>query len=207
MVAFTYEYYFPTIIAYADLPDYRELNQYLSKQIYQWREQDPAGIIRSNNPSVGGWHSPATMHTKLEFREFGDRVTATIQDYFLGMGYEPSWQAICQGMWANISPKFAFNSSHIHGGCLCSGVYYVQAKAPTSGRLRFEDPREQSRLIVPEYREGAQNAATWETVYYDPIPGRIIMFPAWLRHDVGANLTDEDRISISFNYTQSKLEK
>jgi len=107
-------------------------------------------------------------------------------------------------MWANISPKFAYNSSHVHGGCLCSGVYYVQTTVPKSGRLRFEDPREQSRLIVPQYRAGAQNSRTWETVYFDPIPGRIIIFPSWLRHDVGANMTEQDRISVSFNYSQYK---
>ena len=35
-----------------------------------------------------------------------------------------------------------------------------------------------------------------------PIPGRIIMFPAWLWHSVEPNKSDDIRISVSFNFIQ-----
>ena len=37
-------------------------------------------------------------------------------------------------------------------------------------------------------------------VYIDPQPGAIILFESWLRHEVPANRSSEDRISVSFNY-------
>jgi hypothetical protein len=46
-------------------------------------------------------------------------------------------------------------------------------------------------------------------VHYQPIAGRLIVFPAWLPHAVQPNLTEEeglaaDRISISFNFYQRR---
>jgi len=29
----------------------------------------------------------------------------------------------------------------------------------------------------------------------------LVIFPGWLKHSVGANLSTEDRISISFNFS------
>jgi hypothetical protein len=47
----------------------------------------------------------------------------------------------------------------------------------------------------------------WREVHYEPIEGRLIMFPAWLTHEVAqnmCNLKGEDgwRISVSFNFKQ-----
>ena len=33
----------------------------------------------------------------------------------------------------------------------------------------------------------------------DPEEGMILYFPHWLEHEVTANPTDEDRVSVSFN--------
>jgi hypothetical protein len=47
----------------------------------------------------------------------------------------------------------------------------------------------------------------WDSVSYEPIEGRVILFPSWIGHQVGQNLTDVEgkdgyRISISFNIKQ-----
>ena len=35
--------------------------------------------------------------------------------------------------------------------------------------------------------------------WFTPVPNTLIMFPAWLEHDVEPNQSQEERISISFN--------
>jgi uncharacterized protein (TIGR02466 family) len=37
-------------------------------------------------------------------------------------------------------------------------------------------------------------------VKYKAEAGKLILFESWLRHEVSANQSDEERISISFNY-------
>lgn len=205
------ETYFPTLLAFQDWPDSLDLNTHLKEQIYALKKSDPKGIERSNMQRIGAWHSKTNLNHLPEFADFTARVTAAVQDYFDQLGYDPAWKATCDNMWANVSPKYAYNRSHSHGGSLCSGVYYVQASSD-SGRINFVDPREQA-VIKPHYTEEAlkNRAHTWTKVYYDPIPGRIILFPGWLRHDVDPNMSDAegdagDRISISFNFYQKRPE-
>ena len=40
----------------------------------------------------------------------------------------------------------------------------------------------------------------FEKIYYPPHEGMIILFPGWLDHRVGVNTTDDDRITIAFNW-------
>ncbi len=44
----------------------------------------------------------------------------------------------------------------------------------------------------------------WDRVSYTPVAGRLILFPSWLEHDVEANMSDHERISISFNMNLRK---
>jgi uncharacterized protein (TIGR02466 family) len=39
----------------------------------------------------------------------------------------------------------------------------------------------------------------WVTVPAEQ--GKLVMFESWLRHEVAPNLTEAERISISFNYS------
>jgi hypothetical protein len=52
-------------------------------------------------------------------------------------------------------------------------------------------------------------AHTWHEVHYQPIEGRLVVFPAWLPHAVQPNMTrlvgaQGDRISVSFNFHQRR---
>ena len=90
-------------------------------------------------------------------------------------------------MWGNINTKHCYNGAHIHGGIL-SGVFYL--KVPNnSGKLVFNNPavRSDGHLIRDSnYRVTPENLAC-------------IFFPSWLEHYVEPNLSNEERISISFN--------
>ena len=63
--------------------------------------------------------------------------------------------------------------------------------------LFHQDPRGQASMIMPKPRQytrltaNAANAQSKE--------GRMVLFPAWLKHTVPANNAQSERISISFN--------
>ena len=46
---------FPTAVYFKDLPNAKELNKYLFKEIKKWRKADPKGEFKTN--SGFGWHS------------------------------------------------------------------------------------------------------------------------------------------------------
>ena len=175
--------------------------------IRAWRDQDPEGVVRSNVKQMGAWHSGLDMHRRVEYAAITSQVLAAAQEIFEDLGYDPASEPVLDNMWANINPKGAYNRGHIHPNVLWSGVYYVQAP-PGCGRIYFADPRAQALVVTPQF-EPAQprKIACWSEVYFEPIAGRMILFPGWLRHEVEPNLCDEDglageRISVSFNIIQ-----
>ena len=51
-------------------------------------------------------------------------------------------------------------------------------------------------------KEGQLPSQLWREVHYEPIAGRIVMFPAWVWHEVRPNESNDTRISVSFNFLQ-----
>lgn len=203
----TRESFFPTLVYYRDLPGAAGLNAAIKPHIYDWREQDAEGIVRSNVKRVGSWHSTLDMALKPEYRPLVDQIVAYAGVIFDDLGYDPAFEPFIDNMWANLNPRYGYNRGHTHPNVLWSGVYYVQSNE-ASGRIIFIDPRAQAHVLEPRYAPSEKRKAeAWSEVYYQPVEGRIILFPAWLQHEVEPNLSDAegpagDRISVSFNIGQ-----
>ena len=187
------EYYFPTIIYIKDLPNANELNSYLEKHIVEWSNQDK-GVEKTN---VNGWHSQTDMNNKKEYepliKELFTMQNEIIQEEHLDI--EPK----LGNMWANINPPGGYNQMHLHPNSLFSGAYYIKA-SPNSGRLGLMDPRPGVQQLMPSRKKVQLPRELWRETYYDPVPGRIIMFPAWMWPKVEPNKSNDTRISVSFNF-------
>jgi uncharacterized protein (TIGR02466 family) len=105
-------------------------------------------------------------------------------------------EIVFTAMWANINPPGAKHSVHSHPNNFLSGVYYVQCDAKANA-IRFHDPRPQSEVIMPPRLQ--QNVYNTNIIELETKPGRLVVFPAWLKHDVPTNLSERERISVSFN--------
>lgn len=204
----SWDLFFPTQIYYTDLADAETLNREVKEHIYNWREGDPGGTFRTNVPQVGGWHSATDMHTRSEYNRLTLEVFEFLQGVFDHMSYDPEFEPVCDSMWANINPRYAYNRHHSHPHALWSGVYYVQAP-DNCGLFYVTDPRPQAQVLTPYYDMPRRKPETWHEVYYQPQDGRLIVFPGWLMHGVQPNLSrldggDGNRISISFNFRQRR---
>ena len=195
------ELYFPTQIYSYDVPDGKALNVALVQNIRAWRKADPTGIVRSNVDKLGAWHSTDDMARRQEYSAFCARILEVAENVFRDLGYTANSTAAISNMWANISPRYAFNRQHNHPHSLWSGVYFVRAK-DNAGRVYFRDPRRESTIFAPRYESEQRTRECWSEVYYKPIEGRLILFPAWLEHTVEPNLSNTERISIAFNLVQ-----
>ena len=187
------EYFFPTIIYVKDLPNPEKLNSYLEKHIVEWSNQDK-GVEKTN---VNGWHSKTDMHHKKEYepltKELFQMQNEIIQEQRLDM--KPK----LGNMWANINYPDGYNQTHLHPNSLFSGAYYIKA-SPNSGKLALMDPRPGVQQNMPPRKPGKLPRELWRDAYYEPVPGRIIMFPSWMWHKVDPNKSNDIRISVSFNF-------
>lgn len=183
---------FPSPLFAFRLHQYEELNQQLLVAIQALRQSDP-GRVASN---VLGWHSRGNLFELAAFQPFQALVQEAIAECAAALGYGqvPIRPANC---WVNINPKYASNKIHDHANCLFSGVYYVQT-AENCGNLMFYDPRDARTFYKPAVQDFT--AFTADAVAHTAETGLLLIFPSWLKHGVEPNLSDTDRISISFNY-------
>jgi len=186
------EEFFPTNVYGKDI---KLDNDKLAQDIFNWSNQDQ-GVQKTN---YKGWHSTTDMASKPEYQHLVNEIKIMCKDVF-----KEEWldrEPVLGNMWANINPKDGLNQPHIHPNSLFSGVYYIKSN-PQAGRLRIYDPRPGVQIVMPIRKEGQLPKHLWRDVNLDPIPGRIIMFPAWLWHSVEPNQSNDLRISVSFNFIQ-----
>jgi uncharacterized protein (TIGR02466 family) len=103
---------------------------------------------------------------------------------------------VITSMWANVNPPGAKHSVHSHPNNFLSGVYYVQCDAKANV-IRFYDPRPQAEVMMPPRAQ--RNIYNANMIELETKPGRLVLFPAWLKHDVPTNLSERERISVSFD--------
>ena len=187
---------FPDPIFHYKLENYKQINKELLNYILELQKKDKKGNNRSNR---GGWHSPnfdlVNPGPPINFiNSFKDFLKHIIEDE-IGWEYIPNKQRVV-AMWAIINKKNSYNVKHNHQNCYLSSAYYIK-KPENSGDITFYDPKESKTYRFPEVEKHTNYSA--ESVTIKPKEGDLLIFPSYLYHDVGVNLSDEERIVVSFN--------
>ena len=132
-----------------------------------------------------------------------DCITVSINDYTknLGIDYEMDWHVQA---WPNVNRFGDYHNLHNHPHSWLSGTYYVQVPTDTGehkgrkdlnpGAISFFDPRAQANMLA--VKGDGQVEAEHRVM---PKPGMLLIWPAFVHHLVHPNLSQESRISVSFN--------
>ncbi|MEC9367417.1 MAG: TIGR02466 family protein [Pseudomonadota bacterium] len=118
-----------------------------------------------------------------------------------GIKYELDWHLQA---WPNVNRFGDYHNLHNHPHSWLSGTYYVQVPKPdaslpgrsdrTPGAISFFDPRAQANMLA--IKDDPQVEAEHRIM---PEPGLLLLWPAFVHHLVHPNLSQESRISVSFN--------
>ncbi|MAS97186.1 MAG: hypothetical protein CMO55_28685 [Verrucomicrobiales bacterium] len=191
----TREDWFPTSVWYFDLDDIPARHLEMIDDLRRLREEDEIGV--TGRSTELGWHSHVDLHENPIFAPImraaldGGMEVAAHQDWDLDRV-----EIFVINSWGIINPKYGYNAMHNHPSSVLSGVYYI--KAPENcGDIVFRDPREVCQMVVLPTKK--QNRWTYQRVFYRPKEGRLLIFPSWLLHEVKPNLSEEERICVSFN--------
>ena len=103
-----------------------------------------------------------------------------------------------EDIWINILPEGGIHTSHIHPHSVISGTTYV-AMPDGASALKLEDPRLPMMMAAPPRMKDTRDEL--RTFYYaKPEEGDVLLWESWLRHEVPMNMSEDDRVSVSFNY-------
>lgn len=186
------EQWFPQVIwvGALDLVD----NDLIEKFAYDKKTTDP-GVSVSN---YGGWQSTGIGRGEnVAFDNLVDYLNAEIDLCCQQTGL-PDLELY--NIWININGPGSYNHLHNHAGALLSGVYYVKSK-PEQGNIFFERGDDAEYFLPPMMNP---NIFTSTATVKKSTTNALYVFPGWLKHSVQPNQTQEDRISISFNYGLKK---
>ena len=106
-------------------------------------------------------------------------------------------------IWVNVNYPGSSNNLHHHIGAMFSGVYYVDSDPNLNqGNISFQRG-DNAEYHIPSTMIDKVTYFTAQQSNYASSTGGLFIFPGWLKHQVGTNESNKDRISISFNYGEA----
>lgn len=184
------EQWFATPIWY----EYTDLDvEPIKQKCLQLREDKFENRVLSNS---GGWQS--TDINLLDFPEFHDLHALIIRKINeASVQIHPDFRATLDNVWININELGSWNKKHFHPNATLAGTVYINTDDKT-GNIVFYDHT--LRNHYPMKQVGSPLFS--DDVVYTPKNGMIVLFPAWLEHEVQISASHLPRISISFNIRQ-----
>ncbi|MDK3018673.1 2OG-Fe(II) oxygenase family protein [Pseudodonghicola flavimaris] len=176
----------------------------LEASCYSIAEDDEAGQEWCEQNGYPGYTSYASL-TDLPWRFpiFGDLVKsldAHVAAFVEDLQFDLDGRALqLEDLWINILPEGGTHASHIHPHSVISGTTYVSMPEGASA-IKYEDPRSAMMMAAPPRRKEARRELQ-SFVYVAPEVGEVLLWESWLRHEVPLNMAEDERISVSFNYS------
>jgi uncharacterized protein (TIGR02466 family) len=176
----------------------------LEASCYSIAEDDEAGQEWCDENGYPGYTSYASLSDLAwRFPIFADLVKvldAHVAAFAKDLEFDLDGKKLkLEDIWINILPEGGMHASHIHPHSVISGTTYVAMPDGTSA-LKLEDPRSARMMASPVRRKDArQELRTF--IYAKPVVGDVLLWESWLRHEVPMNMSEDDRISVSFNYS------
>ena len=186
--------FFSTPVWVNKIDNYKQTNEEMFDYIKKLQLEDEKGIVKSN---IKGWHSKDFDMNDDNPKNFIKLISTQIQKVFNDMDWDIQKQKIkIPSMWAIVNKGGAANARHHHGNSDISAAYYVRAPI-NSGDIVFYDPRPAPVFSHPKANNPNSLNAMVNSI--NPVEGLLVLFPSYLDHSVNANMSDEERIVISFN--------
>ncbi|WP_028957243.1 2OG-Fe(II) oxygenase family protein [Sulfitobacter sp. 20_GPM-1509m] len=170
---------------------------------YAIAEDDEAGQDWCEENGFPGYTSYASL-TDLPWRFpiFADLVKSLdkhVMAFAKDAGFDlDGRKLVLEDLWINILPEGGTHSGHIHPHSVVSGTTYVEMPEGASA-IKFEDPRHAMMMAAPPRVKDVREEMK-PFIYVAPAVGDVLLWESWLRHEVPMNMSEDERVSVSFNY-------
>lgn len=170
---------------------------------YSIAEDDAAGQQWSEDHGYPGYTSYASLDDlPYRFPIFADLVQALdahVADFARDLAFDLGDKKLTlDSLWINILPEGGIHTGHLHPHSVISGTTYV-AMPDGASAIKFEDPRLPMMMAAPgRMKDAPEELKTF--AYVAPKVGDVLLWESWLRHEVPMNMSEDDRLSVSFNY-------
>ena len=150
----------------------------------EWLEQKANGNFKSKD----------TYLLKHEqFKNIKNFINESINKFTKEISQSDQRLVVTQS-WMNKNPKGSKHHEHVHPNSIISGVFYFK-QDPKLPPISFSKAIQSAMKLDPK----KYNNLNSETFLLPCTDGELILFPSNLKHSVPINMSEEPRISMSFN--------
>ena len=176
----------------------------LEKSCWSIAQEDEAGQKWCDENNYPGYTSYASLSDLTWrspfFEELKNLLDLHVKIFVQELDFDLEGRNLkLEDLWINILPEGGNHSAHIHPNSVISGTTYISMPSGSSA-IKFEDPRHSMMMAAPSRIKDAKEYLK-PFIYVNPSVGDVLLWESWLRHEVPANNSSEERISISFNYS------
>jgi uncharacterized protein (TIGR02466 family) len=104
---------------------------------------------------------------------------------------------VVDNIWVNINRFKDYNKLHNHPLSIISSVFYVKTNKD-AGNIYFLNNNEIDTFVHNKHIS-QYNDYNCQSISFEIEENVLLLFPSWLKHYVNQNLSNQDRISLSFN--------
>ena len=191
---------FMNILYSNNLAQHRDTNEYFYKKVLEIKEKN------KNVPQKSEWicdtfntdglydldkdpiFQPILRDIKSEVLKFSREFGQNINDIRYNGG------------WINLANPGAYQEYHVHGNSHFSIVYYINVPKD-SGDIVFLSPEATVADMYPLPKEEKVTYAGVKTFKFTPVENDLLVFRSNIMHMVNQNHSNQDRVSISINFS------
>lgn len=191
------EQWYPTFIGYCDYYEHKKIEKNLIKECLL--------IKKSTQKGGKNWISNKTYNTidtynileNKKFLQLNNWILNKVLQYSNVLKYKNKYKCI-EG-WFNVYKKYDYQEYHDHSECTFSAVYFLKSNPEKSSKIYFKFNNTKN---IMEPTPDPSFKLTYGTVFYNPVPGRLLIFPSTLKHCVERHEEKKIRISLAYNFNK-----
>lgn len=187
--------WFPSTIGRSHHPEWLNPMISLFDEIFHAPDKNLNSDFYHNGETTYGTRS---LTDDPKFKPFLDFIQQQAKDFLNVQGYDANRVPWKPYLFANSFLEGSNHPKHLHSQCTISGIYYLKTP-PGSSNIIFHPNRPFKDFFDYMFFIKENTWYSMPTVQYTPQPGMLLLWPAWLYHEVPPNSSTEPRTSLVFN--------
>jgi len=187
---------FPTVIGFEENKNHHK-EKHLIKHCKKIKSNIGMGGL---NWSSGVYNTSGTypIHMDKEFDNLNSWIFAQVYNYIAAIGFL-NCNISVSSSWFNFYKQYDYQEMHNHlpDHDDISAVYFLKSNQKKSSRIFF---KVDSDPTLNDPISKSYNSLNSSVVWYEAVPGRLLIFRSNLSHCVERSEENDTRISLAFNY-------
>jgi uncharacterized protein (TIGR02466 family) len=188
------DHLFPNIVGYVDNENHNNIENKLYKKCLKIQKNTVLGGEEWISSSVYNTFGKYNIIKDKDFNILNKWVFNKIEEYSNLLNYKNKFLPL--PAWFNIYNKYDYQEVHDHSPATLSAIYYLKGNKETCARTYFYSPSADG--LQPEVTSGS--ILNSNKVWYETIPGRLLIFRSNLKHCVERQESEDVRVSIAYNF-------